>query len=138
VQPRPPRVDPIRTDAERPFERHVFVCTDGPECPGDGPAVEIRSALKRAAKEAGLRDVVRVNKSGCLDQCGHGPMMVVYPEGVWYAHLTVEDALEVFREHVVERRPVERLRYTLGPGGCKALRNADGSSSCAGACRRGA
>lgn len=115
---------------------HLFVCTYGPECPHDGPAVDICLELKRKVKEAGLKDRVRINKSGCLGQCGHGPMMAVYPEGVWYSHLDPDDALAVFEAHVVRRSgPVEELRYTLGPGGCKAARHPDGSSTCSGACR---
>lgn len=40
--------------------------------------------LKRAIKDEGLRESVMVTKVKCLDQCGRGPVMVVYPEGVWY------------------------------------------------------
>ncbi|MES2153599.1 MAG: (2Fe-2S) ferredoxin domain-containing protein [bacterium] len=93
------------------FERHAFVCTTGTSCPFDGPASEIHKAMKRIVKEAGKADVVRVNQSGCLDQCGHGPNMVVYPEGVWYSHLTPMDAERIAREHLVGGKPVEELRY---------------------------
>lgn len=136
MEPRPPRTEPLEKGHERPYEMQLFVCTKGPECPKDGPADEIRTALKSKAKELGLKDRVRVNNAGCLGQCGHGPMMVVYPEGVWYSHLTVAEALEVFERHVVsDEGPVKELRFTLGPGGCKAARNPDGSSTCAGECR---
>ena len=52
---------------------------------------------------------MRANSSGCLDQCAHGPTVVVYPEGVWYSAKTAEDAREIVREHLVGGRPVERL-----------------------------
>lgn len=90
------------------FQRHAFVCVTGTDCPLDGPAIEIHKALKAIAK--GTPDV-RVNKSGCLDQCGHGPMMVVYPEGVWYSHLTLADAERVAKEHLVGGRAVGDLVY---------------------------
>lgn len=67
-------------------------------------------ALQQAAKAADLAGRVRVNKSGCLDQCEHGPTVVVYPEAVWYGHVKPEDAEEIVREHLIGGRPVERLR----------------------------
>ncbi len=96
---------------ERPYERHVFACTYGPWCAAEGPAVAVRGIMKDAVKAAGLRDVVRVNRSGCLNQCGHGPMVVVYPEGVWYDHVDEDAARRIAADHLVDGRPVESLRY---------------------------
>lgn len=135
MRPRPPRTEPFETDHEQPYRLHLLVCTDGPECPLDGPAKAIRDTLKAAVKQRGLKDAVRINKSGCLGQCGHGPMLVVYPEGIWYSHLDEAAALAVFERHVVERGPpLEAHRFTLGPGGCKAARDESGRSTCQGAC----
>ncbi len=61
-------------------------------------------------KRPGLGGTVRINKSLCLDQCEHGPTVVVYPEAVWYGHVKPEDAAEIVQEHLVGGRPVERLR----------------------------
>ena len=98
------------------FEHHVFVCHNArpegaprPSCTRDGKS-DLHAELQRLAKEAGLGARVRINNSGCLDQCEHGPMMVVYPEAVWYGNVHVEDAAEIVREHLVGGRPVERLR----------------------------
>jgi (2Fe-2S) ferredoxin len=100
----------------RRFERHAFVCTNPASCALDG-AEPVRAALKERVRALGLKESVRVNASGCLGQCGHGPLMVVYPEGVWYSHLSQQEALRVFEEHVVGGRPVEELRYrTARPG----------------------
>jgi (2Fe-2S) ferredoxin len=66
--------------------------------------------LQQLAKAAGLTPRVRINKSLCLDQCEHGPTVVVYPEAVWYGHVQPEDAVEIVSEHLVAGRPVERLR----------------------------
>lgn len=94
------------------FEKHVFVCTSGEYCPSkDGDSKEIHKTLKALVAKAGLKGKVRINNSGCLDQCGHGPMAVVYPEGVWYSHLTLNDVPLIVDEHLVQGRPVESLRY---------------------------
>ena len=99
-----------------PLERHVFVCEnerdpDNPKgcCHAKG-AAEVRSRLKQLTYEAGLRGRVRINKAGCLDQCAHGVTVVVYPEAIWYGGVKLEDVDELFREHVLHGRPVERLR----------------------------
>ena len=97
------------------FERHLFICVNErdpskkrPSCAAAG-ALEVASALKKAAYDRGLKRVVRVNKSGCLDQCEHGVVCVVYPEGTWYAGVTVADAQEIVDQHLLAGRPVERL-----------------------------
>jgi (2Fe-2S) ferredoxin len=61
-------------------------------------------------REAGLAGRVRINKSGCLDQCEHGPTVVVYPDAVWYGGVKPEDAEEIVSGHLIAGRPVERLR----------------------------
>ncbi len=99
-----------------PYERHVFVCEnrrdpDNPKgcCAAKGSA-EIRDRLKQLAYDAGLKGRVRVNAAGCLGQCAHGVTVVVYPEAVWYGRVTLDDVAELFRQHVLDGRPVERLR----------------------------
>jgi (2Fe-2S) ferredoxin len=122
----------------QPFERHVFVCTGGNSCPAQG-GVAIHTRLKEAVVKAGLRDRVRVNHAGCLDQCGHGPLVVVYPENVWYAHVSREEAEEIVREHLLGGRPVERLFFVpRQPGANKLPRNPAGlpTERCA-TCRGG-
>lgn len=99
-----------------PYERQVFVCTFGKTCPDQG-GVELHRALKSAAVERLGTEAVRVVKSGCLAQCGHGPMVAVYPEGVWYAGVRPDDAAELVEEHLVHGRPVQRLLFRgHGPG----------------------
>lgn len=102
-----------------PYERHVFVCVNERDaanpkgcCAAKG-AHEIRSRLKQLAFEAGLRGRIRINTSGCLDQCATGVTIVIYPEAVWYGHVTLADVDELFREHVIGGRPVERLRLPV-------------------------
>jgi len=98
------------------FERHVFVCLNSRpagaprrSCTADGTS-DLHVRLQKLTKEAGLAGKVRINKSGCLDQCEHGPVVVVYPEAVWYGNVRPADAEEIVAEHLVGGRPVERLR----------------------------
>jgi len=93
-----------------PFERHVFVCVSGGTCPSQG-AEAVHAAMKSAAKDACGPAAVRVNKSGCLGQCGHGPVVCVYPENVWYAGVRPEDVPELVERHLVRGEPVERLLF---------------------------
>ena len=97
------------------FLRHVFVCEnrrppDDPRgcCAGKGSEA-IRQALKAELKRRGLKGTVRANAAGCLDACAHGPSLVVYPEGVWYGHVTVEDVPEIVERHLLGGQPVARL-----------------------------
>ena len=103
-----------------PFEHHVFVCHNvrpadapRPSCTTDGKS-ELHTQLQQLTKAAGITDRVRINKSLCLDQCEHGPTVVVYPEAVWYGSVRPEDAVEIVEQHLVGGRPVERLRLADG------------------------
>ena len=97
------------------FEHHLFLCTNErdegaarPSC-GKSGSTKLKRAFKEAIQEAGLKGKVRANEAGCLDQCEHGPTVVVYPEAVWYGRVTPEDVDEIVTEHLVHGRPVERL-----------------------------
>ena len=72
---------------------------------------EIREALEAAVEAHGLSDIVDVNFTGCHGFCEQGPLVVVEPEGIFYAHVKLEDAEEIVKEHLKEGNPVERLFY---------------------------
>ncbi|HVE79597.1 MAG TPA: (2Fe-2S) ferredoxin domain-containing protein [Gemmatimonadaceae bacterium] len=97
------------------YRYHVFVCTFGKKCPRQG-SERVHETLKRGVKEAGLKDRIRVNNAGCMNQCGNGPMVVVYPEDTWYAHVDARGAERIVREHLVRGVPVEEYRYVAPPG----------------------
>lgn len=97
------------------FQRHVFVCineraSDHPKgcCKAKG-GIDVRDTLKAELKKRGLSKLVRANNSGCLDQCENGVTVVVYPEQVWYGHVTVDDIPEIVEQHIVGGHPVTRL-----------------------------
>lgn len=97
------------------YSRHIFICTnlrpaDDPKgsCAQKG-SEEIRSLFKKELHQRGLKAIVRANKSGCLDVCEHGPNVVIYPEGVWYSHVTTADVVEIIEKHIMKGEVVERL-----------------------------
>ena len=99
-----------------PFQRHVFIGTnrrpdDHPKgcCAAKG-SEEVRALFKEELEKRGLKERVRANAAGCLDQCAFGVTVVVYPDAVWYARVKPEDVREIVDEHIVGGRPVERLR----------------------------
>jgi (2Fe-2S) ferredoxin len=102
------------TDPEPYYEAHVFCCTNRRPaghprgCCADKGSEELRDYMKNRARELGLKKV-RINNAGCLDRCELGPTVVVYPEGVWYGKVTLDDVDEIVDAHIVGGRPVERL-----------------------------
>ena len=99
------------------YDRHVFVCTSGETCPTQGDVEKFVKTLRTGVQKAARQGDVRVNKAGCFSQCGHGPMIVVYPDDVWYAGVKQEDLKEIFESHIVGGKPVERLVYDPGVKG---------------------
>jgi nitrite reductase/ring-hydroxylating ferredoxin subunit/(2Fe-2S) ferredoxin len=107
------------------YERHVFVCTSGETCPAQGDVERYVKILREGAKRAGRQVQVRVNKAGCFSQCGHGPMIVVYPENIWYAGVQESDLDDILTSHIVGGRPVARLRYEPGLAGANKKSEAE-------------
>lgn len=96
-----------------PFRYHVYVCTQEkpegqPSCSSNGCA-RVLDALRAEVGKAGLGDEVQVTTCGSLGLCERGPNMVVYPEGVWYSRVQVEDIPKIVGEHFGHGRPVARL-----------------------------
>ena len=103
---------------------HVFVCTSGDDCPSRGDVEAFVKAMRAEVVKAGKQQDVRINKAGCFSQCGHGPMMVVYPENVWYAGVKPEDVAEIVQSHVLGGKPVARLVYDPGVKGANKTKDA--------------
>lgn len=98
------------------YRYHVFFCTnmreDGSACCAARNSRALRDYAKSRVKSMGLAGPgkVRVNISGCLDRCEQGPVIVVYPEGVWYTYVDEEDVDEIIEKHLVNGEIVDRLR----------------------------
>ena len=97
------------------YERHIFFCLNqrkgGEACCAEHRAQEGFDRCKSQVKAAGLSGPgqVRVNKAGCLDRCAAGPVVVVYPEAVWYTYVDVHDIDEIVESHLKNGKVVERL-----------------------------
>jgi NADP-reducing hydrogenase subunit HndC len=99
-----------------PFRYHVYVCTqekpDGAPCCSARGSVAVLDALRAEVGKAGLDGDVQVTSCGSLGLCERGPNMVVYPDGVWYSGVTVEDVPEIVRQHLGRGEVVARLANT--------------------------
>jgi (2Fe-2S) ferredoxin len=75
-------------------------------------SLDVWTALQQAvASHPDLCGAVGVTTCGCLGPCFDGPSLVIYPDGVWYAGVTVDDVPELVSSHLVAGRPVDRLIY---------------------------
>ena len=99
-----------------PFSCHLFVCCnrrppDAPrQCCNPDNSAAVRTALKDELKRQGLGPTVRCNEAGCLDQCEYGPALVIYPQGIWYGGVTVDDVPRIVAETVVGGRVIPELQ----------------------------
>jgi len=91
------------------FTHHIFVC-ENCESKDDG---KLRSALKNEIKRRGLKGVVRANKSGCLSMCKQGPVIVIYPQAIWYGNVRPEDAERIVSETIIKGRLIDDLLIPL-------------------------
>ena len=98
------------------FTHHIFVCEnkrpDGHPrgCCADKGSVELRQLFKKKIKELGLKAEVRANAAGCLDACEFGSTVLIYPEQVWYGAVQLSDIEEIIESHIINNKPVERLK----------------------------
>jgi len=87
----------------------VLLC-HGTSCLSNG-AASVREALSEALHKAGLEKEVEIITTGCMGICELGPVMVVYPDGVFYQQVKPEDTEEIVQEHLLKGRVVKRLFY---------------------------
>lgn len=99
------------------MSRHVLVCVDD-DCDTGGKVVK---RIRKAVVARGLRVTVSTTKVKCLGICKGGPIVVVYPDGTWYANVTTAVADRIVAEHLVAGSAVDDhvfLRNPLRPSGC--------------------
>lgn len=97
------------------YKYHVFFClnrrADGAVCCAAHGAEDAFNHMKSRIKKLHLsgKGKVRVNRAGCLDRCNEGPILVVYPQEVWYSYVDNEDIDEIIDSHLLQGKVVERL-----------------------------
>ena len=97
------------------FKHHLFICGNKrkrghPRGCCDPESNELlRDEFKKEIQAKGLRSIARANRSGCLDQCEHGPCVVIYPEATWYGGVKISDVPLIVQNHLIEGKPLKRL-----------------------------
>jgi (2Fe-2S) ferredoxin len=115
-----------------PFTHHVFICCNqrSPEhrrgcCDPDG-SESLRNTFKAEFKKRKLTPLVRANKSGCLEQCEHGPTVAIYPQGIFYGGVTLKDVSRIIEETIIGGRILEDLLISdecLNKPDCEHIRS---------------
>lgn len=99
------------------YKKHIFICTNQrPEgarvsC-GEEHGSALTAEFKKVMKNKGLTVDMRAQRTGCCELCEQGPIVVVYPEGVFYGKVQLSDVEEIISEHLENDRPVERLKIS--------------------------
>ena len=96
-----------------PYARHILICS-GAYCDPDGLAKRLEHRLAMKLGDLGdYTNPVRVKRGmvSCLGVCIGGPIVVVYPEGIWYHHVDEEALDRIVDEHLMQNRPVEELIF---------------------------
>ena len=97
------------------YEHHVFFClnqrAECEACCQDKGAEAAFNYMKSRVKELSLsgKGKVRVNRAGCLDRCSEGPLLVIYPQAIWYTFVDNSDIEEIIESHLVNGIVVNRL-----------------------------
>ena len=91
------------------YRAHVLTCA-GSGCTASG-SPSVVAALDAEIRRKGLENEVKLVQTGCRGFCSMGPVMMVYPEGIFYCQIKAEDVPWIVQETLVKGRPVESLLY---------------------------
>lgn len=97
------------------YQQHIFFCcnqrADDKKCCGQAHAQDFSDYAKKQLKRLDLYGPgkIRISKSGCLGRCALGPVLVIYPEGIWYTYSTKADIDEIIHTQLQQGQRVKRL-----------------------------
>ncbi|WP_224409058.1 (2Fe-2S) ferredoxin domain-containing protein [Oscillatoria salina] len=124
----PPETDPLAIEIQNlaldRIQKHIFLCADQtkPKCCAKKVSIEAWDYLKRRLKEleldrptASRPNCIFRTKANCLRVCTQGPIMVVYPDGVWYRNATPEVIERIIQEHLINQQIVTEYAFLINP-----------------------
>ncbi|MEO5351717.1 MAG: (2Fe-2S) ferredoxin domain-containing protein [Magnetococcus sp. XQGC-1] len=100
------------------YDIHVFCCINTRDAShprgdcGRHGSLDLQGYLKARVKQFPEAGRIRINTSGCLDRCELGPVMVIYPQGIWYRYHSQADLDEILERHILGGEVVQRLLLT--------------------------
>ncbi|MGB3693579.1 MAG: ferredoxin [Spirulinaceae cyanobacterium] len=106
------------------IERHIFLCADQtkPKCCPKKTSLEAWNYLKKRLRELGLEQPTEISdrcifrtKANCLRVCTAGPILLVYPDGVWYRNATPKTIERILQEHILGNAIVEEYAFCSHP-----------------------
>ncbi|CAK7039884.1 NADH-quinone oxidoreductase subunit NuoF [Tissierella carlieri] len=97
-------------DEREGFKKHHVLVCGGTGCHSSN-GDKIKNLIEEKVKEKGLSEDIQVILTGCFGLCESGPNIVVYPEGVFYSHVELEDVEEIVEEHIVKGHIVKRRLF---------------------------
>jgi len=130
------KLEELAPVATAPIRHHVFVCT-GKSCSAVDSA-DVKAAFERELLARGIlfgkekkgknpRGSVVVTECASVGFCAIGPAVMVYPDGIWYAQVSIEDVPEIIEDHLLNGRVVERLALLKVPSEGKAPKDTSDS-----------